>query len=526
MEAALLGPSGRTVLSSAVVSIGRTADNQFVVNDSKVSSHHAEIRLVGQGYSITDLGSSNGTFVNEQRLASNVPRPLNEGDMIRIGDTQLRYAVVAQAPPSGYFPPGQGNNSGYMPTVAAAPAEYTGYGADAQQPYTPQQQYAPPQQQYTPPPPQQPYTPLPPVYQPPPPMPQAYIPPGPVSGANYGIPNTPQAYAQQSYAPPGAPQGVPTYGGVPGQQFYTSPPQPVQRKPGGGMRLLLIVLAIILVLVAGGGIAAYLLTRPQPTISLISDFHVGSTLAGATGTVLHVNGQKFSGNSAISFLLDGTPAPGSVNAQSDANGMLKTDLTITDGWTVGSHMLTAKDAGGYATKAGVAVQIVPPGQAHTPGPKGAPPDDMSFTVKVTIQSQDAVTGSQSTPFTDTLIVTGRPDPAGGTVCQSIDNGQPQTSTSDVGNGVTVHGTLTFSCSGTYQGGKLSYTETATSEKLDLSNGVSCVTHTPAADHLDGTFSAPNSISGTYSQDSYMIDCNQGVGTRQINAQKGTWTGQL
>jgi pSer/pThr/pTyr-binding forkhead associated (FHA) protein len=93
MEAVLLSPSGRTVLESAVVTIGRTADNQFVVNDASVSSHHAEMRLLVQGYSIIDLSSANGTFVNEQRLDSDVPCLLNAGDLIRLGDATFRYAV-------------------------------------------------------------------------------------------------------------------------------------------------------------------------------------------------------------------------------------------------------------------------------------------------------------------------------------------------------------------------------------------------------------------------------------------------
>src|SRR5260370_13652777 len=93
MEAALIGLSGRTVLESAVVTIGCTEDNQFVVNDAKVSSHHAEMRLIGQGYSIINLSSSNGTFVNEQRLDNAVSRPLNAGDMTRIGDPTFTSAL-------------------------------------------------------------------------------------------------------------------------------------------------------------------------------------------------------------------------------------------------------------------------------------------------------------------------------------------------------------------------------------------------------------------------------------------------
>src|SRR5260370_8091411 len=100
MEAALLGLSGRTVLESAVVTIGCTADNQIVVNDAKVSSHHAEMRLIGQGYSIIDLSSANGTFVNEQRLEGAVSLPLNAGAMLPIGHTTFTHALSPTSPPT------------------------------------------------------------------------------------------------------------------------------------------------------------------------------------------------------------------------------------------------------------------------------------------------------------------------------------------------------------------------------------------------------------------------------------------
>src|SRR5438128_3610376 len=91
MEAALNGPSGRTTLGPAVLTIGRVPSNSLVVNDAKASSRHAEISPTGTGYSITDVGSTNGTFVNEQKLDTNVSRVLNPGDKIRIGDTIITY---------------------------------------------------------------------------------------------------------------------------------------------------------------------------------------------------------------------------------------------------------------------------------------------------------------------------------------------------------------------------------------------------------------------------------------------------
>ncbi len=94
MEAILNSPYGRIVLGPTPLTIGRTPGNQLVVNDPKVSSHHADIRSDEQGYSIIDLGSSNGTFINEQRLIPHIPRLLQPNDIVRIGDTRLTYEGV------------------------------------------------------------------------------------------------------------------------------------------------------------------------------------------------------------------------------------------------------------------------------------------------------------------------------------------------------------------------------------------------------------------------------------------------
>jgi hypothetical protein len=161
MEAALQGLAGRTALGTGVVTLGRAPDNQLVINDSKASSHHAEISQAsdGQSYSLIDLGSTNGTFVNGQRIDQNVALSLNAGDTVGIGDTTFTYEVsgASQVAPTIYATPSQGNTPGYQPTVAAAPPSFADYGANAQ----PQQAYQPPPPAYTPypPPPQQPYTP-------------------------------------------------------------------------------------------------------------------------------------------------------------------------------------------------------------------------------------------------------------------------------------------------------------------------------------------------------------------------------
>ena len=69
--------------------IGRSPDNDMMVPHLSVSSHHAELRTVPGGYRIVDLGSHNGTYVNEQRVSS---APLADGDMVGFGDTTFRLA--------------------------------------------------------------------------------------------------------------------------------------------------------------------------------------------------------------------------------------------------------------------------------------------------------------------------------------------------------------------------------------------------------------------------------------------------
>ena len=70
-------------LGSDPIMIGRSADSDLAVAETKISRHHAEIRLWDGDYVIRDLKSRNGVFVNDQRVDIAV---LKLGDQIRIGN--------------------------------------------------------------------------------------------------------------------------------------------------------------------------------------------------------------------------------------------------------------------------------------------------------------------------------------------------------------------------------------------------------------------------------------------------------
>jgi pSer/pThr/pTyr-binding forkhead associated (FHA) protein len=77
-------------LDSAPVTIGRAQDNELSIDaDEFASVHHARIEPKRDGVWVRDLESTNGTFVNGVKLTR--ARRLEPGDIIRVGETDLRY---------------------------------------------------------------------------------------------------------------------------------------------------------------------------------------------------------------------------------------------------------------------------------------------------------------------------------------------------------------------------------------------------------------------------------------------------
>ncbi|MDW8290945.1 MAG: DUF3662 domain-containing protein [Armatimonadota bacterium] len=84
-------PQQERVALPREVLIGRALTADIVLQEPEVSMRHAKIRWDGKEWVIEDLGSSSGTFVNDVRLSPHKTTSLRSGDLIRVGNTLLRF---------------------------------------------------------------------------------------------------------------------------------------------------------------------------------------------------------------------------------------------------------------------------------------------------------------------------------------------------------------------------------------------------------------------------------------------------
>ena len=88
------GPNAgsRFLLDQDAITAGRHPDSDIFLDDVTVSRRHAEFRREGSGYTVHDVGSLNGTYVNRERIDA---VPLAGGDEVQIGKFRLVYLTAA-----------------------------------------------------------------------------------------------------------------------------------------------------------------------------------------------------------------------------------------------------------------------------------------------------------------------------------------------------------------------------------------------------------------------------------------------
>lgn len=108
------GASGALELDAERMSLGRADDNQLIITDDSVSSHHGEVSFDGSSWTLTDLGSTNGTKLGGSRVESIALAP---GASFQLGNVDCVFI-------------GDGEEADYSaPTMTVNTPSSAGYGA-------------------------------------------------------------------------------------------------------------------------------------------------------------------------------------------------------------------------------------------------------------------------------------------------------------------------------------------------------------------------------------------------------------
>jgi hypothetical protein len=113
--------TGRTFdLNVERTTVGRVEDNTFQIADGSVSSHHAEILLQGTDIIVKDLNSTNGTFINGEKITETVLKP---GQTLRLGQVELKIddGKPVTAPPPAPAAPAPASAPASAPSAAPLP---------------------------------------------------------------------------------------------------------------------------------------------------------------------------------------------------------------------------------------------------------------------------------------------------------------------------------------------------------------------------------------------------------------------
>ena len=110
-------------LQGMICTLGRASDNTLVIDSPRVSRHHAQIRLLPSGAVIEDMGSTNGTWVNQRRVRGK--RELSSGDMISLADfISFRYLVESEGRTERFGGAGEGGSTQIMGDDLPVPDDY------------------------------------------------------------------------------------------------------------------------------------------------------------------------------------------------------------------------------------------------------------------------------------------------------------------------------------------------------------------------------------------------------------------
>ena len=122
------GSDQKIILTKPVSSVGRDANNDIVIDDESVSTHHAEIRLEEGQHVLKDLGSTNGLRVNGDRATEAI---LNDGDLLRFGSVSGNYVgskAAAVPPKQGEAAQPQADSPGSTTSKLTPGVEPQGFG--------------------------------------------------------------------------------------------------------------------------------------------------------------------------------------------------------------------------------------------------------------------------------------------------------------------------------------------------------------------------------------------------------------
>jgi serine/threonine protein kinase len=125
----VVSPDGETKRISLgekrTLTVGRISDNDVQLVDKGVSRHHARIDFDGQAFTVTDLNSTNGTFLGESRLLPGVGQSWPSGAALRLGAHWLKYEVQTAMMPSLVSGAAPGTPPSGRPSVVLEPERLT-----------------------------------------------------------------------------------------------------------------------------------------------------------------------------------------------------------------------------------------------------------------------------------------------------------------------------------------------------------------------------------------------------------------